>query len=97
MRGAAGGCAPAKIYDATAGDGGTTKVGPIAVGHGLSFFFATTDGNQDNRLYSCPVATGCTTPPNQLVVRQYSINAIEYPSVPRHNGARVFYIGDSLK
>lgn len=69
-------CAPAKIFDAPPGDAGTTQIGPIAVGHGLSFFFATTDGNEDNRLYSCPVATGCTTPPKQLVVRQYTINAI---------------------
>lgn len=67
----AGVCQPAKIYD------GTLAVGPVAVGQGLHFFFATSDGVQENKVNSCLVATGCTVVPKQLVVRQYPIEAIQ--------------------
>jgi hypothetical protein len=66
-----GSCQPVKIYDAT-----PLKVGPVAVGHGLNFFFATTDGDLANKISACPVATGCKLAPTQLAVREYSIDAI---------------------
>jgi hypothetical protein len=62
-------CAPFKLYD------GALTVGPIDVGD-LNFFFTTSDGNIENKLLSCPTATGCKSAPKQLVVMQYAIEAI---------------------